>query len=195
MTGGRVRARWLRSAQESSRLCNTLMVSQAALDALADPTAALVGLFDGELDGFPQKVAQHFSDLFSPSNLYDEIPILNPAHPPHANKDRSLVRFRAMVQDTSLSQEMYLAKLMDGGCGGWGIGDADNASTSELDYAHLRQCHVIWAVSIPGESPWCLDALYAATGKLISCWRTMSSQVTRQSAFHFTRCLFYSSIS
>lgn len=157
----------------------TLMVSQAALDALADPTAALVRLFNGELHGFPQKVAQHFSALFSSSSLYDEIPILNPAHPPHAIKDRSLVRFRAMVQDTSLSQEMYLAKLIHGGCGGWGIGEVGNASTSELDYANLRQCHVIWAVSIPGESPWCLDALYAATGKLISCLRTMASQVTR----------------
>ncbi|KAF8718540.1 hypothetical protein AX14_011788, partial [Amanita brunnescens Koide BX004] len=140
------------------------MVSQAALDALGDPTDALVRLFNGELDDFPQKVAQHFSSLFSSSNLYDEVPILNPTHPPHAHNDRSLVRFRAMVQDTSLSQEMYLAKLSHGGCGGWGIGDVGDASTSELDYANLRQCHVIWAVSIPGESPWCLDALHAATG-------------------------------
>ena len=171
-----------------------LMVSQAALDALGDPTDALVRLFNGELDDFPQKVAQHFSSLFSSSNLYDEVPILNPTHPPHAHNDRSLVRFRAMVQDTSLSQEMYLAKLSHGGCGGWGIGDVGDASTSELDYANLRQCHVIWAVSIPGESPWCLDALHAATGKMISCLRTTASQITRQPVFHTLRCLVYTSI-
>lgn len=140
-----------------------LMVSPAALDALADPTAALVSLFNGELDGFPQKVAQHFSNLFLSSNLYDEVPILDPAHPPHVHKDRSFVRFRAMVQDTSLSQEMYLAKLSHGSCGGWGIRDVSDGSADELDYANLRECNVIWAVSIPGESPWCLDALRAAS--------------------------------
>jgi len=128
------------------------MASPAALDALANPTAALVNLFNGELDGFPQRVAQHFSNLFPSS---DEIPTLDPAHPPHVHNDRSLVRFRAMVQDTSLSQEMYLAKLNHTSCGGWGIGDVGDASA--VDYANLRECHVIWAVSIPGESSWCLE--------------------------------------
>ena len=140
------------------------MVSPAALDALADPTGALVDLFDGELDAFPQNVARYFSHLFSSANLCDELPILDVAHPPLAHKNRSLVRFRAMVQDTSLSQEIYLAKRSDGSCGGWGLCDIGDASLVESDYTNLRECHVVWAVSIPGESQWCSDALGTTSG-------------------------------
>lgn len=41
----------------------------------------------------------------------------------------------------------------------------DDATTSGQDrresnnYADLRECAVIWAVTIPGESPWVADAL------------------------------------
>jgi hypothetical protein len=61
-----------------------------------------------------------------------------------------------MVQDTSSSPEMYLSKLRDGKCGGWGLshssqGDGDNP---EFDYNDLRDCIVLWAVSVPGETEW-----------------------------------------
>ncbi|KAK2467094.1 hypothetical protein APHAL10511_001352 [Amanita phalloides] len=136
------------------------MVSLAVLDALADPSRVLVQLFDGDLNSFPQKAARHFKDLFASSSIYEEVPVLDVAHPPLAHEDRSLVRFRAMVQDTSFSQEMYLARRSDGGCGGWGLGDIGDAlnANAEFDYENLRECHVIWAVSIPGESLWCSDA-------------------------------------
>lgn len=58
-----------------------------------------------------------------------------------------------MVQDTSLSSEMYLAVLQDGRCGGWGIAEHEN----QFDYANIKECSIIWAVSIPGECPWLLS--------------------------------------
>lgn len=66
-----------------------------------------------------------------------------------------------MVQDTSLSTEMYLSKLRDGGCGGWGIYDHEegSGSTREVDYSNLQECDVLWAVSVPTESQWCADEL------------------------------------
>jgi hypothetical protein len=60
-----------------------------------------------------------------------------------------------MVQDTSPSPEMYLSKLDGGKPGGWGMEVALTAAQEEqMDYADLRECSVVWAVSIPGESDW-----------------------------------------
>jgi hypothetical protein len=58
-----------------------------------------------------------------------------------------------MIQDTSLSQEMYLAKHAGADCGGWGLSLKD--TYENIDYANIRECSVLWAVSIPGENPWC----------------------------------------
>lgn len=72
-------------------------------------------------------------------------------NPPHAHKDRSLVQFTAMVQDTSLSHELYLASPS---CGGWGLAP-DDTSGENISYTNLRECSVLWAVTIPGKNPWC----------------------------------------
>ena len=65
-----------------------------------------------------------------------------------------------MVQDTSPSPEMYIAKRPNGGCGGWGLTDSTNEGDGvDIDYANLRECYVVWAVNIPGESAWCADEL------------------------------------
>lgn len=71
-----------------------------------------------------------------------------------------LVRFRAMVQDTSPSPEIYLAKLPGARCGGWGLGEDDAYAPDQtpgesIEYADLKERIVLWAVTIPGESPWC----------------------------------------
>ncbi len=57
-----------------------------------------------------------------------------------------------MVQDTSLSPELYLAKTSDGDCGGWGLSPAFQGEN--VQYDKLKECSVFWAVSIPGLSPW-----------------------------------------
>lgn len=59
-----------------------------------------------------------------------------------------------MVQDTSPSPEMYLAKHADATCGGWGLADATQQDEA-INYADLRECTVIWAVTVPGENAWC----------------------------------------
>lgn len=92
---------------------------------------------------------------------HTQIPSLDTRRPPEAHRDRALVRFRAMVQDTSASSEMYLRRTRSGALGGWGVHDADedDGGGMEANYAELRECRVLWAVSVPGESAWCADEL------------------------------------
>ncbi|KAI0004499.1 putative alanine racemase-domain-containing protein [Russula compacta] len=75
---------------------------------------------------------------------------------PSSFRDRALVCFRALVQDTSPSPEMYLSKLRDGKCGGWGLSDSSQSDGDDTDfnYNDLRDCIVLWAVSVPGETAW-----------------------------------------
>ncbi|KAK7693128.1 hypothetical protein QCA50_002694 [Cerrena zonata] len=138
------------------------MVSAYLVDALRDPTGELKELFSNttsapQAANFPLTVAAHFSRVFERSDAFRQIPPLDVAHPPESYADRSLVRFRAMVQDTSPSSEMYLAKYRDGTLGGWGIeleSHRDEASDEDIEYDNLRECTVLWGVNVPGESAW-----------------------------------------
>jgi len=89
-------------------------------------------------------------------SLQSQIPPLTPPRSLSSYRDRALVRFRAMVQDTSPSPEMYLSKLRDGKCGGWGLSDSSQSEGGDTDfnYNDLRDCVVLWAVSVPGETEW-----------------------------------------
>ena len=89
-------------------------------------------------------------------SLQFQIPPLTPSRPLSSFRDRALVRFRAMVQDTSPSPEMYLSKLRDGKCGGWGLSDSSQSDGDDtnFNYNDLRDCVVLWAVSVPGETEW-----------------------------------------
>lgn len=156
------------------------MVSAYRADALRDPTTELKELFTlhSLASDFPMQVTHHFSNVFGSdeafaevcsrvfrvfsilSHLYSQIPTLDVRNPPESYQDRSLVRFRAMVQDTSLSSEMYLRRTRMGTVGGWGIHEeAAGDEEQETDYADLRECNVLWAVSIPGESQWCIEEM------------------------------------
>lgn len=89
-----------------------------------------------------------------------EIPVLDIRNPPESHRDRSLVRFRAMVQDTSPSSEMYLRQSGKGSVCGWGIHEeAEDDRQQDIDYSQLRECNILWAVSVPGESEWCHQEL------------------------------------
>ena len=83
-----------------------------------------------------------------------KIPTLDVRNPPDTFQDRSLVRFRAMIQDTSTSTEMYLSKSRSGECGGWGIEFAAAEENAHVDFADLRECSVLWAVSVPSQTAW-----------------------------------------
>jgi hypothetical protein len=71
-----------------------------------------------------------------------------------------------MVQDTSGNQEMFLSKLPDGKPGGWGMESSpEDGSHHPIEYSDLRECQVIWAVNIPGESEWCAHELDGELGR------------------------------
>lgn len=158
------------------------MVSAELVDALVSPATALNALFqkavaDGKIDDFPSIVNQRFSSIFAgdaldqvcrvqffvlsiyePPKLFRQIPLLDTANPPYAYSSLSLVRFRAMVQDTSCSPEMYISSLTDTKCGGWGLeSEAELPMALDLhsDFSVLKERDVLWAVSIPGEGHWC----------------------------------------
>ncbi|KDQ19812.1 hypothetical protein BOTBODRAFT_27237 [Botryobasidium botryosum FD-172 SS1] len=138
------------------------MVSAMLCDALTSPTKSLVALYssltaNGQAIDFPTLAPKHFKNIFSSQKHFSQIPPLDVRHPPSAYSPRSLVRFRAMVQDTSLSQEIYLSSFGDGKPGGWGLEDealVDDEDVGDIDHAKLRERTVIWAVSIPGEAEW-----------------------------------------
>lgn len=156
------------------------MVSSDLSDALGNPTRVLAELYEADPgDNFPGRVATHFSNVFSDERTFlqvkrgpsasrlavtkisiSQIPTLDIRHPPASHADRALVRFRAMVQDTSASPEMYLSKLKAGGPGGWGIEIAPaDQDAGSIDYDVIRECTTMWAVTIPGESSWCAEEL------------------------------------
>lgn len=58
-----------------------------------------------------------------------------------------------MVQDTSPSTEMYLSRSKNGECGGWGI-EFIEEDDERVEFADLRECSVLWAVSVPSQSMW-----------------------------------------
>lgn len=78
--------------------------------------------------------------------------MLDVNNPPENHSHRALVRFYAMVQDTSLSPEFYLAMHRNGCCGGWGIMHPDESD--QYDPNQLQECSNIWATSIPGTASW-----------------------------------------
>ncbi|KAI1790741.1 mini-chromosome maintenance replisome factor-domain-containing protein [Ganoderma leucocontextum] len=140
------------------------MTADYRAQALENPTAAIQELYRAHASSpdFPRLVADHFSKLFESQNAFTKIPPLNVQHSPQSYRDRALVRFRAMVQDTSLSTEMYLSKHDSGSCGGWGIYEPDDSSSSGasgVDYANLQECTVLWATTVPAESDWCREEL------------------------------------
>lgn len=95
-----------------------------------------------------------------------QIPPLSPRSPPEAHVDRALVRFRGMVQDPSTSAEMYLSRGKGGKLCGWGI-EGDDADHDNVEFEHLRECTVVWAISVPGESSWVSVELDASSGMCI----------------------------
>ncbi|KAI0371789.1 hypothetical protein BV20DRAFT_965065 [Pilatotrama ljubarskyi] len=145
------------------------MTADYRLQVLEDPTVVIQELYRAHSSGsFPRFVAEHFRKLFETQSAFRRIPTLDVRRPPESHRDRALVRFRAMVQDTSLSTEMYLSEFADGSCGGWGIYETEGGSSSSsrgVDYANLRECNVLWATSVPAESEWIADELDGVTSE------------------------------
>ncbi|KAF8604692.1 hypothetical protein BDV93DRAFT_95535 [Ceratobasidium sp. AG-I] len=117
------------------------------------------------IDDFPQIVGNHFQSLLNSENGLKEIYTLPRNHPLGAHPAHSLIRMRLMVQDNSISPDIYLAQQPDGLPGGWAMEQPQAPPTGEgqthptitlddVDYSKLRERHVLWAVQVPGESTW-----------------------------------------
>ncbi|KAF9052759.1 mini-chromosome maintenance replisome factor-domain-containing protein [Panaeolus papilionaceus] len=122
---------------------------------LADPQDALRALYRSSKNKnvFPTEVTSCLAGLLKTSESLSEIPLLDLDKPPEAYVPGSLVLFHGMIQDTSISPELYVAQHSNGDCGGWGMHDADS---EDFEYSDLKECSVFWATSIPGQSSWVL---------------------------------------
>ncbi|KAJ3517801.1 hypothetical protein NLJ89_g285 [Agrocybe chaxingu] len=99
---------------------------------------------------FPKFVTEHFKSHLQAPDAFAQVPILDLKHPPESFPNGSVVVFHAMIQDTSVSPELYLAKRENGVGGGWGLPDGDTDQTGDVRTSDLRECSVFWAVTIPG---------------------------------------------
>ncbi|GJJ12424.1 hypothetical protein Clacol_006666 [Clathrus columnatus] len=142
------------------------MVSALFNDALNDPLGVIKTFTKSEGLAYsdashPSRIAAHFRNIFNDNDRLKQITPLNVFHPPEMHSNNALVRFRAMVQDTSISPELYPSVLSDGSPGAWGLAESTelNLNPSSLDIHSLRQREVIWAVNVPGESPFVSELL------------------------------------
>ena len=60
---------------------------------------------------------------------------------------------------------MYLSRSKSGKLSGWGIEAAEDADYDDPEYEHLRECTVLWAISVPGESAWVAEELDGPDGE------------------------------
>ncbi|KAF8582639.1 hypothetical protein K439DRAFT_1635083 [Ramaria rubella] len=135
------------------------MVSALLNDALRDPVAVILTCLNGLNDqqpaasDQPTRVARLFHSVFKDIDALKQIPATDFTHTPesYANKRHPLIRFRAMVQDTSASPEIYPSLLRNARPGGWGLAEVA-ADEDLLDLQHLKERDVVWAISVPGES-------------------------------------------
>ncbi|KAF9646854.1 hypothetical protein BDM02DRAFT_3099124 [Thelephora ganbajun] len=154
------------------------MVSTHLVDAIRDPSHVIIDLYDEggspQMD-FPAQVTSHFATVFRMQDSIQRIPQLSLSYPPDAHPDRSLVRFRGMIQDIP-SPEMYLSRLPEGRCGGWNIYQGLDAPTpTDINFHDLRKCSVFWAITVPGESQWYAERLEGTLSNQGNTHRLLSS--------------------
>ncbi|KAF9239601.1 putative alanine racemase-domain-containing protein [Melanogaster broomeanus] len=125
------------------------MVAVQVIEEISNPRKVIQHIYDcrdrDKLDGFPSAVAKHFFDVFfNPSDPHavNQLPSLDLSHPPESYTSGTL-------------HEVYLANLHNNRCGGWGIQLSQSDYAQDVfDSSHLRNTTVVWAVSVPAESPW-----------------------------------------
>lgn len=122
-------------------------------------------------------VETHFRQLFASPDASAKVPTLSPgsiesllhASSGHAPNSHRLVRFRAMIQDTGLGTEVFLAKhqhdgrTLTGMFGGEASIPASNELSNDSDHQDfgnqdLAERTVMYAVSVPGQTAWAAQA-------------------------------------
>ncbi|GAA6056399.1 hypothetical protein JCM3770_000683 [Rhodotorula araucariae] len=135
--------------------------------ALNRPAELVQQLYAQEaaLDGFEQRVADAFSALVMAEGALEQIPALTSLSTPTTLPPQgSLVKFRAMVQDTGLGAELFHAISSDGKRVIMYGAEEDAAGSAALDdYSKLRERQLLHVVSVPGETDWLKENLDKAS--------------------------------
>ncbi|GAA5901458.1 hypothetical protein JCM8208_001808 [Rhodotorula glutinis] len=135
--------------------------------ALKRPAELVQQLYaqDASLDGFDQRVASSFSALISADGALEQIPhITSLSTPTSLPPTGSLVRFRAMVQDTGLGAELFEAVSADGKkVLMYGAEEEGPSAAAPDDYSRLRERQLLYVVSVPGETDWLKQNLDGAS--------------------------------
>lgn len=149
--------------------------------ALTKPLDAVQQIYSDASDkssaNITKLVETHFRQLFASPDARAKIPTLSPGNIdsllPSSNGTASsshrLVRFRAMIQDTGLGSEVFLAKHQHEGRTITGLfgGEASIPSSNDhseqtqqadLNHQDLAERTVMYAVSVPGQSAWAAEA-------------------------------------
>ncbi|KAM0792235.1 hypothetical protein ACM66B_004930 [Microbotryomycetes sp. NB124-2] len=127
--------------------------------ALKSPQRLIQRVYDEReprtLDKLEQAVEAAFTGLFDDAAALQQLPSLTCSStatnlPPNG----TLVRFRAMVQDTGFGNELFRAVDSHGKVLMYGLETASAEATDPEDYSNLRERQVFWAVSPPAETEW-----------------------------------------
>ncbi|GAA5929302.1 hypothetical protein JCM3775_002304 [Rhodotorula graminis] len=135
--------------------------------ALKRPAELVQQLYaqDASLDGFDERVAASLSALISADGALEQIPtITSLSTPTSLPPTGSLVRFRAMVQDTGLGAELFEAVSADGKkVLMYGAEEEGPGAAAPDDYSRLRERQLLYVVSVPGETDWLKQNLDGAS--------------------------------
>ncbi|GAA5862180.1 hypothetical protein JCM8547_007765 [Rhodosporidiobolus lusitaniae] len=137
--------------------------------ALKSPQKLVQRLYaESSLDGLEERVASTFASLFEEAHAREQLPALTSCSTPSTlPPPGTLVKFRAMVQDTGLGSELYRA--VGGGAGDGELfmyGAEETAGSGETqpdDYSKLRERQIFYVVSVPGETVWVKENLDKAS--------------------------------
>ncbi|KAK4058932.1 hypothetical protein OIO90_000378 [Microbotryomycetes sp. JL221] len=108
------------------------------------------------LDGFEQTIESTFQTLFKDASALSQLPQLD-ATTTTSNLPAigTLVRFRAMVQDTGYGNELFRAIDTNGNLLMYGLDSSSNEQAGDPDdYTGLRERQVFYGVTIPAETDW-----------------------------------------
>uniref|UniRef100_A0A0K3CHI2 BY PROTMAP: gi/472587858/gb/EMS25354.1/ mini-chromosome maintenance complex-binding protein [Rhodosporidium toruloides NP11] gi/647401640/emb/CDR48017.1/ RHTO0S15e05050g1_1 [Rhodosporidium toruloides] n=1 Tax=Rhodotorula toruloides TaxID=5286 RepID=A0A0K3CHI2_RHOTO len=117
--------------------------------ALKRPAELVQRLYaeDPSLDGFEKRVAETFSQLLSDDNAVQQIPALTFLTTPSTlPPSGSLVRFRAMVQDTGMGSELYQA--IGEGNEVFMYGAEEGIGGNPEDYSKLKERQLFYVVNL-----------------------------------------------
>ncbi|GAA5836579.1 hypothetical protein JCM5353_003723 [Sporobolomyces roseus] len=144
--------------------------------ALKQPLQLVQKLYNeggSTLDGFEDRVQSTFSTLLNDAR--DQLPaITSLSKNSNLPKAGSLVKFRAMVQDTGYGSELYKAIGDKDELLMYGIEETDegNSPSSHEDYSKLKERQVFYIVSPPGETNWVKEIGRSSTDLYSSSSRT-----------------------